>query len=320
MVSIIVPVYNVENYIARCVESLINQTYKNIEIILIDDGSKDKSYEICKKYSESFGFIKAIHIENHGVSYARNYGIDVSTGDYIQFVDSDDYIDSDMIETLISEQEKRKTDIVLCGYCREGNDNMVVTVPEEGDYSFYEFDKVMSVWGYDPVIGSPCNKLFISDTIKTKNIHFREEMIYGEDFCFCMEYYSHLNKYSTISKAMYHYRDTPNSLTKRNTVDVEKFWNDQCVACNSIFKFVESKGVNIENSEGAKQAYSYMCSLNFYRRLYTYGLLKSIKWFKDIVSKSEYRNLIRKTKKLSRVGNLNYVFKVLKLINALVTT
>lgn len=318
MVSVIVPVYNTEKYLVRCIESIMHQTYKEIEIILIDDGSTDKSFEICRYYSDRFDIVKAIHIENHGVSFARNYGIDLSAGEYIQFVDSDDYIEPNMIQKLLEEQETRKSDIVLCGYYREKIGNVTTQIiPNEFDYSFSEFDKVIAFWCYDPIIGSPCNKLFRAKILKMNNIRFREGMNYGEDFCFCMEYYRYIDKYSSIPEALYHYRDTPNSLTKKNAVEVGKLWNDQKNACNSIFKLVKCKGLNVENSEGAKQAFSYMCTLNFYSRLKTYGLFESIKWFRRCVSKSKYHELINKTEHLSRVGKLNYVFKVLKLMNAI---
>lgn len=318
MVSVIIPVYNTEKYLIRCIESIIHQTYKEIEIILIDDGSTDKSFEICRKYSDTFDNIKAIHIENHGVAFARNCGIDLSIGDYIQFVDSDDYIEPNMIQKLLEEQENRKTDIVLCGYYREksGNDTTLI-IPNEFNYSFNEFDRVIGFWCFDPIIGSPCNKLFNAQILKIKNIHFREGMNYGEDFCFCMEYYKHIEKYSAIPEALYHYRDTPNSLTKKNTVEVEKFWKDQKYAFNSIFKLAKFKGLNAEKSEGTKQAFSYMCTLNFYCRLKSFGIIKSIKWFRRCVSKSKYHALLNKTKRLSRVSKLNYVFKALKLINSL---
>ena len=100
LISIIIPIYNVEKYMEKCLNSVVNQTYNNIEIILIDDGSKDKSREICDNYAKKDNRIKVVHKENNGVSSARNTGIDMSKGKYITFIDSDDYIDTDYIETL----------------------------------------------------------------------------------------------------------------------------------------------------------------------------------------------------------------------------
>ena len=99
LISIIIPVYNVEKYLERCVKSVINQTYKNLEIILVDDGAKDNSGKMCDELSKLDSRIKVIHKENGGLSDARNFGLKIATGDYIGFVDSDDYIADDMYET-----------------------------------------------------------------------------------------------------------------------------------------------------------------------------------------------------------------------------
>lgn len=313
MISIIVPVYNVEKYIARCIESLVGQTYQNIEILLIDDGSRDNSLTICKQFSDKYENIRAIHIENHGVSYARNLGIESSKGEYVLFVDSDDYIEKNMIENLLYEQKKRDVDIVLCGYYRENDEKKVMVIPDDLNCSFAEFDKTISYWTFDPIIGSPCNKLFKSQILKEFNLRFCEGMSYGEDFSFCMKYYSHIHKFSTISKALYHYRDTPNSLTKKNAVDADRLWKDQCFACDCLFDFVKKNGISIDLSDGAKQAYSYICSFNFYKRMRAYGILKSVRWLINH-STIKYKDLIKGTDNLSRVGKLNYVFKIVKII------
>lgn len=114
LISVIVPVYNVEKYLDECVESIVNQTYKNLEIILVDDGSTDNSGKICDELAKKDNRIHVIHKENGGLSDARNVGIDVSTGDYIQFIDSDDYIEHDMIEFLVSNIIKYNADISIC--------------------------------------------------------------------------------------------------------------------------------------------------------------------------------------------------------------
>ena len=102
LISIIVPIYNVEKYIHKCIESIINQTYKNLEIILVDDGSPDNCGNICEEYAKNDSRIKVIHKENNGLSSARNAGLEICKGDYIGFVDSDDYIELNMYEVLIN--------------------------------------------------------------------------------------------------------------------------------------------------------------------------------------------------------------------------
>ena len=113
-ISVIVPVYNVEDYLDRCINSIVKQTYKNLEIILVDDGSTDSSYKICNEWAKKDERIKVLHNKNEGVSKARNVGIDASTGDFIAFVDSDDYIEETMFEKLLDKQKTNNSDIVFC--------------------------------------------------------------------------------------------------------------------------------------------------------------------------------------------------------------
>ena len=121
LISVIVPIYNVEKYLDRCVDSIINQTYKNLEIILVDDGSPDNCLAICDSWAEKDRRIKVIHKENGGVSSARNSALDIASGDYIGFVDSDDWIEPDMYEILIKNAKKYDADISRCAglldYC-----------------------------------------------------------------------------------------------------------------------------------------------------------------------------------------------------------
>lgn len=113
LISVIIPVYNVENYLRECVDSVINQTYKNLEIILVDDGSTDSSGKICDEYLDADGRVTVIHQKNGGLSAARNAGVDACEGDYVYFLDSDDYIDSNSLATLVVIAEKEKSDIVF---------------------------------------------------------------------------------------------------------------------------------------------------------------------------------------------------------------
>jgi glycosyltransferase involved in cell wall biosynthesis len=114
LISVIVPVYNVEQYLEECVKSIQNQTYKNLEIILVDDGTKDNSGKMCDEFAKTDSRIKVIHKANGGLSDARNFGIDASNGKYIQFIDSDDYIDLDMLELLYNNLKKHNADISMC--------------------------------------------------------------------------------------------------------------------------------------------------------------------------------------------------------------
>lgn len=113
-VSIIIPIYNIAEYLPRCLDSVLSQTLKNIEVLLIDDGSTDGSERICDEYAERDNRVKVFHLENGGVSRARNFGISAATGDYIGFVDADDWIEADMFSSLVSSADTHNTDIVIC--------------------------------------------------------------------------------------------------------------------------------------------------------------------------------------------------------------
>lgn len=115
-ISVVVPVYNVEKYLSKCIDSIMHQSFENLEIILVDDGSKDNSGKICDKYAKEYTNIKVIHQENKGLSMARNTGIEMATGEYIGFVDSDDYIDAKMYEVLYKNIIKYNADISICKY------------------------------------------------------------------------------------------------------------------------------------------------------------------------------------------------------------
>lgn len=120
LISVIVPVYNVEKYLNRCIDSILNQTLKQIEIILVDDGSTDNSPIICDEYCERYENIKAIHKENNRVAAARNDGIKIATGKYIALVDSDDWIDPNMLEEMYNKAEEFHTDITMCDFRKVG--------------------------------------------------------------------------------------------------------------------------------------------------------------------------------------------------------
>lgn len=168
LVSIIVPIYNVEQYLEKCIDSILSQTYKNIEVILVNDGSKDRSGMIAKNYAEKDPRIKYIEQENQGQGKARNVGIENAKGKYVAFVDSDDTIDKKMIERMIEKLTDENLDIVFCDYIRkddQGNELERYVHPQD-ELTVYEPEKQKEVILVDPV---PWNKIFkkeLFDTIK----------------------------------------------------------------------------------------------------------------------------------------------------------
>ncbi|AIY84469.1 glycosyltransferase family 2 protein [Clostridium baratii] len=216
-ISIIVPVYNAERTVERCIKSLINQTYKDLEILLIDDGSKDKSLEICNKYKEIDNRINVISKKNSGVSSTRNLGIKKSTGKYIQFVDSDDYIDNTMCERLISKIENSKCDFLICGYKNVddmGNFNGDIYYDDRTFKTLKDMNGHFEKMYSKNLINTPWNKLYIKEFIIDG---FDEDISLGEDLLFNLKYMSNIqNGISVINDCLYYYVDVnKGSLTSR---------------------------------------------------------------------------------------------------------
>lgn len=135
LVSLIVPIYKVEKYLRTCIESMVSQTYKNIEILLVDDGSPDNCGKICDEFAEKDSRIRVFHVENQGVSVARNIGLDNARGEWVSFIDSDDYLDDDFIEYLVAVMEETGADITYCGYRRLNEEGVPFLHGESGDSS-----------------------------------------------------------------------------------------------------------------------------------------------------------------------------------------
>lgn len=160
LISIIVPVYKVENYLSKCLDSIICQTYKNIEIILVDDGSPDNSGNICDNYAKKDSRIKVIHKENGGLSDARNAGLKIATGQYIGFVDSDDYIEKDMFETMYSLSKRYNAEISIVSY-NEWKNGMILNNMDSGELDVYNKTEAIKEILIDSKIQSYMwNKLF----------------------------------------------------------------------------------------------------------------------------------------------------------------
>ena len=232
-VSIIVPAYNVENYIERCLNSLVNQTFKDIEIITINDGSTDKSLELLNKYAKEAIRVSVIDLGDEGVSYCRNLGVEKANGKYIMFVDSDDWIDSNMIEAMYKKAEENKLDLVMCSYIREFKDHSKekrFNLPEE---IIYKEDKVKNELLrklVGPVkeellnpemldaLGTVWGKLYRADILKENKLKFVDlsEIGSAEDTLFNIFTFNYLKKVMFLNKPMYHYwRDNPKSVTSQ---------------------------------------------------------------------------------------------------------
>lgn len=190
MISIIVPIYNVEKYLPRCIESILNQTYKNIELILVDDGSPDNSPQICDHYANADDRVCVIHQCNAGVSAARNAGLKIAKGQYIGFVDPDDWVALEMYEGMITEMEKGDTDLVICGYNyydEEGNVNTKRLYSIRENEYLSQKDVMSRFFDMPPTIRHGVyNKLFKKSLLE--GLLFVEGLHSSEDVMFLNEY------------------------------------------------------------------------------------------------------------------------------------
>jgi glycosyltransferase involved in cell wall biosynthesis len=206
MISIIVPIYNTEKYIERCINSIRNQTYSNIEIILVNDGSTDRSLEICNEMAARDKRIVVLSQVNSGVSVARNNGLSFAHGEYIAFVDSDDYIKENMYKELIELMERKEVDLICCG-CFHVNETNILVSPQNKEEIFVDKDegiyKILDRNGeYDGYI---INKIFKKKIIDKWNITFNPLITISEDTLFCIEYLIHVEYCYFTSKPYYYY-------------------------------------------------------------------------------------------------------------------
>lgn len=242
MVSVIIPIYNSQEYLARCFDSIINQTESDLEIILVDDGSADDSGKICDAYAETDKRFRVLHKVNGGVSSARNSGIDMMSGDYCCFVDSDDYISENYIAVLLNNLKSYCSDISVCGLSRTDTAGISnrVTVLNRREAQLSLFNEANGIRGY---IGG---KLFKTDIIKQKNIKFDEKQALAEDLLFLFDYLIYCQSENTVcvsdNKLYYYEGSSMGALTQRGQSDVfQEKWCDAVNACEKILKKIPEK-------------------------------------------------------------------------------
>ena len=203
-VSVIVPVYKVEKYIKKCVNSIINQTYKNLEIILVDDGSPDKCPQICDDYAEKDSRIKVIHSVNQGVSCARNQGIKASSGEYVTFVDSDDWLPNHAIEQLVTAIEENNADFCF-GNTIEVGAIHTARVFDVGRKCIDKSDEEEFISYISKMYMTPWGKLYRRQILEQSDINFPKGVQYGEDTNFLLKYLCACNHLCSIDSNVYFY-------------------------------------------------------------------------------------------------------------------
>jgi glycosyltransferase involved in cell wall biosynthesis len=232
LISVIVPVYNSKETLAECVSSILNQDYGNIELIIVDDGSSDGSGRSCDLLAKKDGRVKVFHIDNAGVSNARNFGIKKAKGYYITFVDSDDWIDPDMFSKMTDKLESNNADFIWVSYINEFEKKSVYKRPWSKSIETFDKEGVLKLHAqlFGPIneelsnvvtrgaSHSPCARIIKKSILEEKNICFKDyrEIGYGEDFLFNLDILANINCAVYWDKHFYHYRRYTNeSLTKK---------------------------------------------------------------------------------------------------------
>lgn len=221
--SIIVPVYNVENELNRCIDSILIQSEEDFELILVDDGSTDRSGQICNDYGKKDRRIKVIHKSNGGVSSARNLGLDIANGDYIVFVDSDDYVTEDYLKKLYNPN----VDMVLCGikHVQVNRENCIIL--DNKLYGVFNInEEIINQIIESKYINTVYSKMYHNDIIKKNNIRFMEDMVMGEDTIFIIDYMKYINNMEVKRDVIYNYikyeRATLSTFNENSTYYLER--------------------------------------------------------------------------------------------------
>lgn len=217
LVSIIVPVYNAEKTIGRCIESILKQDYTNFELLMIDDGSKDNSGAICDEYAAADSRIIVIHKENSGVSDSRNMALDMAQGTYLQFLDADDWITPNATRTFVEAAEDHKADMVISDFYRvvDKRVSQKGSIDKEGLLTREEFASEMMENPSDFYYGVLWNKLYRRDIIEKHHLRMDLKISWCEDFMFNLEYMRHAHDYYVVQLPLYYYVKTKGSLVSQ---------------------------------------------------------------------------------------------------------
>ncbi|MDW3728105.1 glycosyltransferase family 2 protein [Enterococcus faecium] len=224
LISVIVPIYNKQNYLSKCIESILSQSYLNLEIILVNDGSTDMSGEICIGYSRRDSRIKYFETKNNGVSEARNIGIKESNGKKILFVDADDYLDRDYVENFIQYPDY----FVISGYIQNNKKIMPET------QKLTHVDVINSYGSLNLFLNTPICKLYDSTVIKKNNLKFLKKLKYGEDLEFNLRYLSKIHEVFFLSKSGYNIVESPRGLSR---VSINNMWEYQSEIANTAYRY-----------------------------------------------------------------------------------
>ena len=258
LISIIIPVYKVEKFLEKCVNSVLNQTYKNLEIILVDDGSPDNCPALCDELAKKDKRIKVIHKKNGGVSSARNDGLDNATGKYICFVDSDDYIEPTYAEELHKAITENDVQMAVCEFYDVYENKKEVGFPFERDFVF-NISNTEKFNNNIEKLSSPTNKIYITEVLK--NHRFRTNLKYGEDQIFNYDYIEKIQSIACIHKSLYNYVANSGSFVRSHLKDITEF-HDVLFEYQKKFA-TATKNAGIISKHASQYCFDFITSLYF---------------------------------------------------------
>ncbi len=301
VVSIVIPVYNVEKYINRCIDSLLNQTYKNIEIILINDGSQDNSLKILKQYEKKYNFIKVLDQKNSGPAVARNNGIMMVNTEYLMFIDSDDYVEDDYVETFYNAIKDTEYDVVMGGFKK--TDGISISFQREipeGEFSKY-------------IVTGPVSKIYRTSFIKKNHIYFLDTNS-SEDIYFNLKIINLNANIKTFNYIGYYYFDNLSSISNTK----HKGFNQDI----KILEFLDQ--INFRDGQNVELNEYYIIRYCIWYLLYSGRNVAPIKFEKEYnklfswlqknipnYKKNKYIKINGPKGEINKIGNIIFIFMFL---------
>ncbi|MGG7145257.1 glycosyltransferase family 2 protein [Clostridium butyricum] len=295
MISLILPVYNVEEYIKECLESILCQTYKDYQLIVVDDGSTDKSLDIVYSFEKKFKNINILKQRNKGVSEARNLALDYVKGEYILYIDSDDFLDKEMLQVLLTKAEEYKSDVTICEYYLYYSNNLdnrnIIQHYDVDETKVYESKQVLNYMLEDILQGQLWHKLFRTNLLKSIDIKFAPGR-YIQDIFPVFKAIANSNRIVFVKKPLYYYRQRETSTVHKKNI---KIADDFYFAAMSIMNYVIDNKINVNQKS--------------FDKFYCKTLLKFIMYYLNANEKNNERTFRHSKYNSLQVKNYKIIFK-----------
>lgn len=279
LISVIVPVYNVKDYLNQCVQSIVNQTYRNLEIFLIDDGSADGSGNLCDEWGERDNRIYVVHSSNHGVSHARNLGLDKASGEIISFIDADDWLDLDWYEKLVGRLIWDKSDVVVGGYIRDDGNCQWMRLSTGKPHNLTSADALQEMFQLNErklFWWELCDKIFKSDIFNGARLD--EKIANAEDMLLCAKLVMNAKNVSYLPTYGYHYRYRIGSATLGGASEKQKL---------TSFLSIQKLWAYTKNTKNSK-------FIRIIKLFYLRSLIGNLRYTMLVTDYSDYEEKIRK--------------------------